>query len=98
MTDHAAWFFGTALSSRWMMSSMATPSLWAVKLRMRRWRRIGVGHGGHVVGRHVVLPVQHRVRLGGQDQVHAGARAGAPGQPFVDEVGRLRECRAATCA
>ena len=33
--------------------------------------------------------LQHCVRLGCQDEVQAGPRSGAPGQPFVDKVYRL---------
>src|SRR5262249_39010698 len=34
-------FLGTVCSSRWITSSPVTPSLWAVKCTIRRWRRIG---------------------------------------------------------
>src|SRR5262249_14999821 len=47
------------------------------------------GDGGNVVGGRVEVAAQDGVGLGSEDEVHAGARPGAPGEPLVDEVGRL---------
>src|SRR5262249_47050979 len=44
----------------------------------------GHGDGGDVLGGDVAAALQQGVRLGGQDQVQAGPRPRAPGEPFVD--------------
>src|SRR5688500_17065368 len=47
----------------------------------------GQRDGLHVLDRDVEPPVQHRAGLAGEDQVQAGARAGADGDPILDERG-----------
>src|SRR5262245_44521489 len=49
----------------------------------------GRRHGADVVDRHVEVALQDGVGLGGQDEVHAGARSGPPGEPLVDEIAGL---------
>src|SRR4051794_32434566 len=44
------------------------------------------GDGRDIIAAHVELSVENGAGLGGHDQVEAGARAGAPGDPLLDEV------------
>ena len=56
---HAATALAAVFTSIAITSSTVTPSLWAVKFRMSRCRRIGVGDGDHVVAGDVVAAAQH---------------------------------------
>ena len=71
------------------MSSGLRPSASALKLVMIRCRRTGPATDADVVGRDIVAAVKDRAGLGGQDEVLAGARAGAPADVIADEVGDL---------
>ena len=48
-----------------------------------------VGDGGDILGGHMVVAMQHRMRLGGEHEVHRSTRTSAPDQPFLDEIRRL---------
>src|SRR6185369_13229287 len=46
-------------------------------------------HGSNIVRRYVVVAVQHSMGLGSKDEIEAGARPSAPGQPFVNNIRRF---------
>ena len=77
---------GTMSISLRTMSSGLIPSASALKLVMMRCRSTGRGHGAHVLAGDVIAAVQHRPRLGRQDQELRRPRPGAPGHVVAHEV------------
>ena len=49
-----------------------------------------LGHSAHIFAADVQPAVQDGAGLGAEDQILSRARAGAPGEPFVDERRRVR--------
>ena len=64
--------------SRLVKSRLVTPSLCAVKVVTSAMAQDGIGHCDDVLQPHDVAAVERRARLGAEDEILRGARAGAP--------------------